>query len=210
MNQGGGSAGASVTRVYLSTDTTLDVNDVLLTGSRAVPALGAAESSAGSLTVSFPAGVTAGSYYLIAKADADASVSEASETNNTAVRTIVIGPDLRVWGLWINNSVAAGATVSVADTAWNQGGGAAGQSTTRYYLSTDLLLDAMDVPLSPGRVVPPLAAGAWLDGSTTITIPPGTQPGAYYLIAKADGDGAVAEAVEGNNVAARAVNVISP
>ena len=208
MNQGGGSAASSVTRVYLSTNTTLEAGDTLLSGSRTVNPLGSGESSTGTITVTIPAGVAAGSYYLIALADADASVAEASETNNTAARTITIGPDLRVWGLFVNNSIAAGATVSVSDTAWNQGGGAAGQSTTRYYLSRDLSLDASDVLLAPGRLVPPLAAGAFLDASTPVTIPATTAPGAYFIIAKADGDGQVAESVEANNVAARAVNVI--
>jgi subtilisin family serine protease len=208
MNQGGGPAGASVTRVYLSTNTTLDAGDTALSGSRAIGPLGGGESSTGTMTVGIPAGVAPGSYFLIALADADASVAEASETNNTATRTITIGPDLRVWGLAVNNSIAAGATVSVSDTAWNQGGGNAGQSTTRYYLSRDLSLDAGDVLLSPGRSVPPLAAGAFVDGSTPVTIPATTAPGAYFILAKADGDGQVAESVEANNVAARAVNVI--
>jgi subtilase family serine protease len=207
MNQGGGSAGTSVTRVYLSTNTTLDAGDIALNGSRTIGVLNGGESSTGNITVGIPAGVAPGSYYVIAMADADAGVAEASETNNTTARPITIGADLRVWGLYVNNSVAAGATVSVSDTAWNQGGGAAAQSTTRYYLSFDLSLDGGDVLLSPGRAVPPLAAGTWLDGSTVITIPAGTAPGAYFILAKADGDGEVPESVETNNVAARAVNV---
>jgi subtilase family serine protease len=208
-NQGGGSAGASVMRAYLSTNTTLDVSDIALTGSRAVPALGGGESSTGTTAFGVPASVAPGTYYVIAKADADGAVSEATEDNNTTARTITIGPDLRVWGLYIANSVPAGSTVSVSDTAWNQGGGAAGASTTRYYLSTDLSLDASDVLLSPGRAVPALAAGTWLDASTMITIPTGTAPGAYYLIAKADGDGQVPESMESNNIAARAMNVVA-
>jgi hypothetical protein len=42
-----------------------------------------------------------------------------------------------------------------------------------------------------------------------ITSPVGTAPGAYYLIAKADGDGQVPESVESNNIAARAMNIVA-
>ena len=45
--------------------------DVLLDGSRAVPDLAAGASSAGSTSVTIPAGNAAGTFYLIAKADAD-------------------------------------------------------------------------------------------------------------------------------------------
>lgn len=207
MNQGGGPAGASVTRMYLSTNATLDASDIALSGNRAVGPLASGDTSTGTTTVGIPAGVAPGSYYVIAFGDADAAIAEASETNNTTARSISIGPDLRVWGLSVANSIAAGATVSLTDTAWNQGGGAAGKSTTRYYLSRDLSLDAGDVLLSPGRAVPPLAGGASVEASTIVTIPATTQPGAYYVIAKADGDGEVAEAIEINNVTARAVNI---
>ena len=54
------------------------------------------------------------------------------------------------------------------------------------------------------RAVPPLAAGASHAGTATLTIPGGTAGGFYYLIAKADGDGAVAEASELNNIATAA------
>ena len=40
-----------------------------------------------------------------------------------------------------------------------------------------------------------------------MTIPAGTAPGAWFVVARADGDESVAEAVETNNVAARAVQV---
>jgi subtilase family serine protease len=97
--------------------------------------------------------------------------------------------------------------VSVSDAVLNQGAGAAGTSTTRFYLSTNLSIDANDVALSPGRVVPALGAGASDSGPSAITIPASTTPGNYYVLAKADGDSEVAEGQESNNVAARMVQV---
>ena len=106
------------------------------------------------------------------------------------------------------SSVAAGAAVIVSDTVANQGAGVAGPSTTRFYLSTNAALDASDVVLTPGRAVAQLAGGAASPGSTSVTIPADTAPRTYYLIAKADADGGVAESVETNNVSAvRAIQV---
>ena len=101
------------------------------------------------------------------------------------------------------------ATVVVTDSVQNSGGDAAGPSTTRFYLSANLSLDASDLLLAGSREVPWLAVGASSSGSTAITIPAGTIPGYYYLFAVADGDGAVAEGQENNNAAARAIQVIA-
>ena len=82
-----------MTRFYLSTNTVLDVGDVLLSPGRTVAQLSSGASSAGSTSVTIPASVDAGTYYVIAKADADAGVAESVETNNlSAVRTIRVTP----------------------------------------------------------------------------------------------------------------------
>ena len=75
-------------------------------------------------------------------------------------------------------------------------------------MTTNAALDASDVVLMPGRAVTQLAGGASSPGSTSVTIPADTAPRTYYLIAKADADGGVAESVETNNVSAvRAIQV---
>ena len=206
LNQGGGSVGQSVTWFYLSSNAVLDAADILLTGNRIVPGLGPGGTSIGNATVAIPATVTAGPYYVIAKADGDATIAETAETNNTTGRTITIGPDLTVSSLTVPSSVVIGSAFSVTDTVKNQGGGGAGPSTTRFYLSSNLLFDANDTPLSPGRAVLDLAPGVSSTGSTTIVIP-SVVPGMYYLLGKADGDSQVTEGQESNNVAARLVQV---
>src|SRR5207245_11146511 len=61
-----GSAPATSTRYYLSTDALHDAGDFLLTGARAVPTLAAGASSAGTVTVTIPASVPVGPYFLLA------------------------------------------------------------------------------------------------------------------------------------------------
>ena len=204
-NQGGGAAGASTTRFYLSLNASFDASDTLLNGSRAVPALAAGESSSGSTSVTIPAGLTTGTYYVIEQADADAAVGETSETNNTAVRAVLIGPDLVVSALQVPSAAAAGSVVQVTDTVKNQGAGAGGASTTRFYLSLNASFDTSDTLLDGNRTVPALGAGESSSGSTSITIPAGLSAGTYYVIEKADADGAVVETSETNNTAVRAV-----
>jgi subtilase family serine protease/subtilisin family serine protease len=197
-NQGAGTAAASTTTYYLSANAVLDSGDVVL-GSRAVPALGSGVSDAGSLAVTIPAGTATGTYYVFAKADAGEVVSETSEFNNTAVRTLRVGPDLLVTSLSAPSTAGAGTTISVTDTTRNQGGGASPASNTRYYLSVNNILDGGDVLLG-SRAVAALAPATSNTGSVTLTIPASTAGASYYLLAKADGDDALVETQEGNNV----------
>lgn len=198
-NQGGGGADASTTRFYLSTNVTLDTADVLL-GSRTVPALDAGQSSAASTLLTIPAGTTAGLYTVLAKADAAAVIAETTETNNTKfTAAIQIGPDLVVSTLAAPAMAAAGGSIPVIDTTTNRGAGGATASVTSFYLSTNISLDAADVYLN-SRPVPDLAPGAADTASTSLTIPAGTPAGLYYVFAKADGNNAVGETQEGNNV----------
>jgi uncharacterized membrane protein len=79
-------------------------------------------------------------------------------------------------------------------------------TTTRYYLSFNNVLDASDVALG-GRAVAALSPGGSDAGSISLTIPPGTPSGFYYLFAKADGDSVVPETVENNNLYAVVIRV---
>ena len=82
MNQGAVAAGASTTRYYLSVDTQKSSNDILLNGSRAVPALASGASSTGTVTVTVPANVQSGTFFLLACSDDLNVVSESNEGNN--------------------------------------------------------------------------------------------------------------------------------
>jgi trimeric autotransporter adhesin len=96
-------------------------------------------------------------------------------------------------------TAAAGSAIAVSDTTKNQGGGSAGVSSTYFYLSANVLVDASDVLLG-SRPVGVLVAGAVDSATTTLTIPANTATGVYYVLAKADGEGTVAETQESNNV----------
>jgi hypothetical protein len=109
------------------------------------------------------------------------------------------GADLIIASLSISNKkVAPGHVMSVSDTVKNVGAGGAGASTINFYLSTNKVLDPADAPLG-GRAVLALPVSGRNSGTTSITIPSGTAPGDYYVLAVADSGGLVAEKRENNN-----------
>jgi len=197
-NQGTGAAAASVAGFYLSANSSLDASDVFL-GTRPVPRLEAGASSAGTASVRIPASTVTGTYYVLVKSDGSDQVPESNETNNVrASGSIKVGPDLLVSALSFPASAAPGATFSVSDTTRNQGGGAGGPTTTRFYLSTNSSLDTSDVLLG-SRDVPALAAGASHSGVTSVTLPLNAPAAAYYVIAQADAGKVLTETSETNN-----------
>jgi subtilase family serine protease len=133
-------------------------------------------------------------------------VAEISESNNSRSDMVRIGPDLTVPTLTVPSSGIAGTTLSVSDIASNQGGDSAPGSLTSYYLSTNSLLSASDVPLG-SRPVPALAPGSSHAGSVSLLIPAATAPGTYYIIARADGGDGIAESLETNNVRAKSITI---
>jgi len=216
QNAGAVASGASTTRYYLSLDGMKNAGDILLTGSRAVPALAAGATSSGTVTVTIPSTTPLNPYSLLACADDLNTVAETNEGNNCVVApsgaVTVTRPDLL--GDAVSNpptTKARGATFSVTDTTRNGGAVAVGTSTTRYYLSLDGLKNSGDTLLTGSRAVPGLAAGASSSGTITVTIPSTTPLNTYVLLACADDLNTVVETTETNNCKASATGVtVSP
>ena len=170
-NDGVGAVASSVTRFYLSSNSSFDATDTLLDGARAVPALDAGVGSSGTTTVTLPAATPAGTYYLVARADADGAVVETSETNNTLAKSVYVGSDLVVTEISAPAKGGAGAAITVSDTTSNDGAGAAAASVTRFYFSANASWDVSDILLAGAHTVPALAAGAGDTSSTTADHP---------------------------------------
>ncbi|MBI5740870.1 MAG: DUF1566 domain-containing protein [Nitrospirae bacterium] len=204
-DQGTGAADASVTGLYLSKNTALDASDVIL-GSRTVPSLAAGGTNSGTTTVTIPAGAAVGKYYIIARADSSAAVTESNENNNIKSKMIYAGTDLLITALNAPASAAKGAVITVADTTKNQGGCAAVESTTKFYLSADTTPGAGDRYLG-SRTVPALGGGTASSVTVSVTIPSNIPAGAYYIIGAADAGKVVSELSETNNNKTRAITV---
>ena len=205
-NQGLGTSGPTTTRLLLSANTQPDAGDAVL-GFIPVPALAPGATFTGSVTVVVPSGAVTDTYYLVALSDADDVENEPSETNNELARSLRVGPDLGVSSLTVPAMATPGDVITIADTTRNQGGGAAGATTTRFYLSANSTLDSGDIPLAGARNIPALAPGETSAGASAVQIPPQTAAGSYYVIARADAGEVVAETSETNNNAARSLKV---
>ncbi len=86
----------------------------MLIGTRTVPALGAGAGSAGSTTVTLPSAIGTGTFFIIAKANADDGIVETQTGNNALARAIAIGSDLWVSALTAPAKAAAGSALFAA------------------------------------------------------------------------------------------------
>lgn len=204
-NSGAGTAGASVTAFYLSSNLILDGNDTRLNAVRQIPALAAGQSSSGSTTLTLP-DRPAGAWYVLANADDGLAVPEGLETNNVRFAGLQIGPDLIFASVAAPSSAAAGSVITITDTIRNIGAEDAGPSRVRFYFSTNFALDASDIELNGSRLAPVLAPNMSNTGSTTLTLPGGVS-GTFYIIIVADADQSVAESTESNNTVTRFIQI---
>ena len=94
--------------------------------------------------------------------------------------------------------VTGGGSVVVQDYVKNSGTTTAGSSTTQFYLSLNNVKDSGDVLLG-GRAVTALAPGVSLSANTSVTVPPTTPTGTYFVLACADNTNTVDESNETNN-----------
>jgi hypothetical protein len=168
-----------------------------------VAALGAGASSGPvTTTITLPTNLN-GTYYLIACANYSNAVVETNSTNNcTAASMQVAGADLIESSFSVlTTAPVSGGSISVSDTATNQGLGLAGTSTTGFYFSTN---GTTLGTLLKTRTVAALASGA-SNGpvTTTITLPMNLN-GTYYMIACTNYNNAVVETTYTNNCTASA------
>ncbi|MDD5434392.1 MAG: DUF1566 domain-containing protein [Nitrospira sp.] len=118
------------------------------------------------------------------------------------VRTGQVGSaDLVVSVLTAPLTTAPGEYILLSETTKNMGTSAADVSTAKYYWSAYAVLDSSDVLLG-SRSIPSLTPGAISSGTTSVSIPaPYTCSSlkTFYIKAKADADGVIAESNENNN-----------
>ena len=175
-NQGGSEAAVTTLTYYRSSDATISTSDTLV-GRDAVSSLSAGADSPESIPLT--ASTTAGTYYY--GACVDAVTNESVRTNNcsTAVRVTVVGrPDLVVESPSVSDSsLLTGASFTLRATVRNRGSGEAGNSTLRYYRSTNATIDTNDSSVGTDTVSS-LSAGASSAQSTSVTAP--ATAGTYY------------------------------
>lgn len=196
-NMGGTASPATTLRYLRSNDASISPADSVLC-TDAIPALAAGEfSPAQSCTVTAPA--TAGTYYHGVCVDVVAGENQAANNCSEAQALTVISsslPDLVVTQVVADAQATLGGNLNLGATVINQSQLAAAASRL------DIALAAADtlaeVPFAYCDV-PALGMGQSYSCGGSIPLPMNMQAGNYTVVARADGEGAVAESSEANN-----------
>jgi subtilase family serine protease len=200
---GGGTGVVFAVRFYLSADSVITTSDTSL-GNRNVAGLGPGASSTADTTVTVPAGLAPGTYYIGAIADPANQMIESNESNNTRagnqITITVVYPDLFMTSVSGPTSAQAGDAVTVSNTvaASADGGSVTHSFKVRIYLSTDAVITSSDYYIGV-RTVSSLASGASSAANTAVTISSTLAPGTYYIGAIADADNNIQESNKTNN-----------
>jgi hypothetical protein len=117
-----------VDRLYLSTDATLDENDLLVQSKTHYGNIGVFESYTDFLDARLPWSAAPGNYYLILATDSTDNVFELENSNNViateaAIPLAIEPPDLMPTDLTIPGTLLAGQTISASWTVQNTGVG---------------------------------------------------------------------------------------
>ncbi len=193
--------------IYLSTDSTITPDDVLLGDRNVLAGLSAGFSNVASAPVTIPADQAEGIYYVGAYADIGLVVAESDEEDNdyTSPGTLEVevppppAPELYVKSASHDGGThSPGDTVNLDDVVRNMGELDAGEFRVGYYLSPNEAISANDVRLAT-RVITALDAGAEDSASTPLVIPAGTAPGEYWLGVLVDDQDVITENDEDDN-----------
>jgi subtilase family serine protease len=201
-NQGTAPATAFRVTFYVSpTDPTPGAGTAI--GFRDLTSLAAGAKSAAKTSVTIPATLDPGTYYLSAVADSGSALLELDATNDglTATGQMVVTyyrPDLIVSALTAPATGATGQTITVPNAVRNQGPAPATAFRMTFYMS------AADPTPGAGtaigwRDISGLAAGASWVANTVLTIPAAFDPGTYYVSAVADSGRVLTELDATNN-----------
>lgn len=225
VQRGPGSPATAPPRAYLlSTNQTLSAQDTVLlqTGTRQGPFASGANFQ-GQSPITIPAGTAPGTYWLGVLVDPQGSVSESDEQNNARAQRIEVRPAGSVGPVaqvdWVVENLAVtpaqalpGDLVEVSFEVRNAGPETAAQSpVVGIYLSANATITTRDQELQAASSRQgPFATGQGVPLKFSLRLPAGTQPGALFLGVFADPNDQVAEAEEGNNTDAEALQVLTP
>jgi len=200
-NQGQETAQATVLNFYLSENYLLDQNDLLL-DSMMVDSIEAGAQISVSKNMLIPASFDAGAYYFLFEADAEDSVFEGNELNNTSFNNLNIieySVDLELISfLPDSTSMMASNSSNVSYNLVNHGDTLAEGASLGVYLSENNLFNSSDL-LIHSEIPANIDPGQQLSLTFDLSIPDSIDPGNYYLIAFIDHEEVLEESNENNN-----------
>ncbi|ALD20072.1 hypothetical protein AM218_01030 [Hymenobacter sp. DG25A] len=215
-NQGNSTASSSNAAFYLSSDSKLDGQDVLLASSTGGQ-LAAQQYDNRNTTLTIPSGTKAGSYYVLFVADYQNTVAESNEQNNvSAVAVAVEDPyvDLQPYSVSVSSySVVTGGKVDLYGYVYNYGNITSAATSVGFYLSKNATYDGTDVLLSNTTLPSITGTSSYYNYgsvSSTVTVPTSTTVGSYFILMVADNKNSITESNEQNNVTYTRITVVQP
>ena len=215
QNNGATTSSAATMKYYLSRNASLgDADDVLLTGSRAVPALAPNGAHTGTASVTVPLATPPGfDYYVCALADGGGTVFESNENDNarcSATTVSITAVDLAVtaikfyrngWSETLENEVipVAGEIVTAKAVLTNAGTAQTPGFAIDWKLDNGQVYTGNHAPLQAAQVSQDNVRFNWA-----------ATAGAHTLKFTADGNNALPEYNELNNAFSRTVTVLQP
>ncbi len=205
-NRPDATAGSWSDTVFLSTDDTLDDDDIDVWDwwTHDVQPLGSGQTYTRNCTVLLPTSAEAGDYYLILQIDQDWWISaghgrqwEADEENNNFAVPITITTTGQVdlmptaFSLVTSNGLTTGQLIDLSWTVRNNGSDSAiGGWADAIFLSTTDTLDDDDLDVGESWTwdVQPLGPGEFYTLNYSTSLPTSIQAGEYYLILQVDQD----------------------
>jgi subtilase family serine protease len=205
----GGGTGMFEVSFYLSTDATITTSDTYL-GKRWVGGLAPGGTDTAETSLTIPATVVPGTWWVGAIADSGNVVVEPNENDNLRASGAVSikGADLTVVAVGAPQTIATASTIALPVTVKNVGEGGSGTFYLSVYLSSDATITPADSRLAY-KVVGPLAPGATAAVTLDVTVG-NVAAGTWYLGAFADQYNQVKESSETNNTLAVATTVAGP
>jgi subtilase family serine protease len=217
-NQGTVASNAFSNGFYLSTDAVITASDLRLDGNANFALAAGASFSWGGPTLTIPASVAPGIYYIGILVDENNGTPESNEANNYKSVALVVTASLADLVISAPASLVASPPVinaggRVALSAWtvmNQGVVSSNAFSNGFYLSTDAVITSADVRLDGNSNFALAPGGSFAWGGPTVTIPAGTAPGNYYLGILVDENNGTPESNEANNYKSVAITVVAP
>ena len=197
-NQGTAASPKTTITYYLSPGSSKD-NAWLLTSKRSVKGLAPGATYTAKAKVTVPSGIPSDTYHLLACIDDTNQVSEDNEDNNCTSSPALVDlvvPDLTITDISdLPPAAALKTSLSITASVKNTGTYPSGPSRTYYYWSPDTTISPTLKPIK--QSVQPL--DPQVTSTTPFSLKTPKIPGAYYLIACADGANKVKEEDETNN-----------
>jgi hypothetical protein len=198
---------------YLSEDSLFSSDDKRLNGAGITYGIDPGETIWDSVHVGIPEEVTAGQYFVIMRAFPSEENSDINETNDYTFLPFTLGPkevDLLIQSPKTEKKLVIGTAFPVSYTLSNLGAHASANTYSGFYLSKDTHLDSGDIVISQ-HYIQEVPAKSAVETNSSIFIPEYlAKSGNYFLLFVADVNNSEPETNENNNVAFKAITLISP